>query len=206
MSDTANPGSTGDLSPWQHNPRKVSPDALGRLRKQLAAFGDLGGIVFNVRTGRLVGGHQRVSSLDGSWPIDKQEAPDALGTVAVGWIDTPHGRFSYREVDWPAEKEALANLAANNPTGTFDPDLLEPLLTELHALPEIDLDLSGFSEQSLAKLLSPETEEPEVKEWELGTVYEPFWIVLRGPVELFGRVKALLDTLDDERILVETSL
>ena len=59
----------GDLSPASYNPRKISPEQLKALGDALKVFGDLGGIVRNRKTGNLVGGHQRVKSLDPAWPI-----------------------------------------------------------------------------------------------------------------------------------------
>src|ERR1044072_9793875 len=90
----------------------------------MAEFGNLGGIVVNVRFGRLISGHQRLKHLDPAWPITKRPAKDKTGTVAVGSIKTPWGALSYREVDWPEKQERLANLAANQPGGGVGPDLL----------------------------------------------------------------------------------
>ncbi len=42
------------------NPRRVTDKKLDMLKKALFEFGDLSGIVFNRKTGQLVGGHQRV--------------------------------------------------------------------------------------------------------------------------------------------------
>ncbi len=102
-----------DLKPAGYNPRKITKAQLERLKKSLQEFGDLSGIVFNVRTQTLIGGHQRNKALDPSWPIIKEPQTDATGTVAAGYIETPHGRFVYREVDWPETKEKMANIAAN---------------------------------------------------------------------------------------------
>lgn len=52
-----------DLAPADYNPRRISPKAMQGLRASLTRFGELGGIVFNRRTGNLVGGHQRVKAL-----------------------------------------------------------------------------------------------------------------------------------------------
>lgn len=49
----------GQLQPAPYNPRKISPEGLENLAASLREFGDLSGIVRNVRTDRLVGGHQR---------------------------------------------------------------------------------------------------------------------------------------------------
>jgi DNA modification methylase len=158
----------GDLRGSGYNPRQISPEKLAMLNKAMAEFGDLGGIVNNVKTGRLVGGHQRVKNLDPTWPIVKEAATDATGTVAIGYIETPHGRFSYREVDWPEKKEKAANIAANKMGGDWDDDLIAQLLAELYQ-GGLDMDLVGFDQAELNAILGlhQETElgeeDPEVE-------------------------------------------
>ena len=101
------------------------------LGKSMQEFGDLSGIVVNVRTGRMIGGHQRVKHLDPSWPIKKESHEDVIGTVALGHIETPWGRWQYREVDWDEQKEKAANVAANQHGGQFDLPLLSDILLDL---------------------------------------------------------------------------
>jgi hypothetical protein len=93
----------------------------------------------------LVGGHQRLKHLDPSWPIVKRPHSDRVGTKAAGYVQTPFGRFTYREVDWPKHKEMAANLAANKISGEWDNEKLAPILQELVTLPEFDL--TGFTAQ-----------------------------------------------------------
>jgi hypothetical protein len=195
---------TSDLTAAEYNPRKITEDDKLRLRRQLAEFGDLSGIVFNIRTDRLVGGHQRITVLQDSWPIVKKKHTADTGTVAVGYIDTRYGRFSYREVDWPEQKEKLANLAANNSAGRFDDGKLKEVLIELKEMPL--LDLSGFDAPLLDKfLLDPEP--AEVKDWDLGDIDEPFWIVIRGPVCNFHQIREHLRQVETvDGIVVEASL
>src|SRR4030042_464958 len=47
----------------EYNPRKISSDELRRLKKALLEMGDLSGIIKNVATGTLIGGHQRLKVL-----------------------------------------------------------------------------------------------------------------------------------------------
>jgi hypothetical protein len=110
-----------DLKKADYNPRDISEWGKDALRKSMMKFGDLGGIVVNVRTGRLVGGHQRVSVFDPSWRITKQSVvEDAVGTVAEGFVETPYGRWNYREVNWDEKTEVSANIAANKHGGKFN--------------------------------------------------------------------------------------
>ena len=134
-----------DLKPAPENPRKITDEELRTLGEAMKEFGDLSGIVFNRKTGHLVGGHQRLKHLDPSWKIVSKPHQDKQGTVAVGWVETDFGRFTYREVDWPKRKEHAANLAANKISGEWDNEKLAPILEELAQLPE--LDLTGFTPQ-----------------------------------------------------------
>ena len=110
----------------------------------MSEFGDLSGLVFNLRTGRLVCGHQRRKQLPEDTPIeDYQEATDDSGTVGYAWVPLNGTRFRARFVDWPETKEKAANLAANNPAiqGKFTSALAD-ILDELDlALPNLASDL-----------------------------------------------------------------
>ena len=137
------PTSVADVKPAPYNPRQISNDQLTTLKQTMKEYGDLGGIVYNLTTGHLVGGHQRAKSLDPTWRIHKHPAKDTTGTVSLGYIETPQGRFNYREVRWPLRKEKAANLAANKISGEWDNHKLAPILEELAPLP--DLSMTGFT-------------------------------------------------------------
>lgn len=140
------------LKPAGYNPRTISAAQLKALKKAMAEFGDLGGIVLNRQTGNLVGGHQRVKHLKPEWFIYKEPYEDKTGTVALGHIETPWGRWAYREVDWPPEKEMAANVAANRHGGEFEDDKLKTLLAEVGGL-NFDLSLTGFDLEEINELL-----------------------------------------------------
>lgn len=143
-----------DLKPAGYNPRKISKEKLAALKKSLEEFGDLSGIVVNVRTQTMISGHQRVKNIDADCKITKKPHTDATGTVALGYIDTPAGRLAYREVDWPEEKEKKANIAANKHGGEFDDDLLKELLEDLKLDDPLDIELIGFDEKEFNALLN----------------------------------------------------
>lgn len=133
-----------DLKPAPYNPRKISADRLAALGKSLREFGDLGGVVVNVRTGNVIGGHQRIKNLDPAWKIVKSKRDgSAAGTVARGYIVTPWGELDYREVEWDQKKELAANLAANKHGGDFDLPKVKEMLVEIKAS-GMDLDFTGF--------------------------------------------------------------
>jgi hypothetical protein len=142
-----------DLKPAAYNPRKITEKQLSMLKKSMVEFGDLSGIVKNVRTGNLVGGHQRIKNLDPSWQIFKQSHTDKTGTVAIGYVETPAGRWSYREVDWPQKKEAAANISANQQGGEFDMPKLKEIIIDLDD-GSMDMELLGFNSHELELMMT----------------------------------------------------
>jgi hypothetical protein len=131
-----------NLKPSDYNPRVISEARLKMLKKSLDEFGDLSGVVFNVETEHLVGGHQRLKHLDPEWRIVKEKHSDKTGTTALGYIETPTGRLSYREVKWVIEKEIQANIAANNHGGEFEKNALAKLFKKMGK--NTDANLLGF--------------------------------------------------------------
>jgi hypothetical protein len=118
------PEKVGDLKPLAGNPRTISDERLEKLGESMERWGDLGGLVFNRRSGRLVGGHQRRSHLPGDAEIElagvRRVRPDSQGTVAVGFVVLDGQRWAYREVDVDAATEAQMNIAANVQRGEWD--------------------------------------------------------------------------------------
>ena len=149
------PKTVKDLSAAPYNPRTMSPEELVDLGKALRLYGDLSGVVFNKRTGQLVGGHQRASTLEPGWKITAQPAKDKTGTVAAGFIETDFGRMTYREVDWSEDKEMGANLAANRFGGHFNDAAVRKMIERLQTV-KYDLTMTGFNAEDLEKLLRPE--------------------------------------------------
>lgn len=146
-----------DLTPAPYNPRKITPKQLDALGMSMKEFGDLSGIVKNIRTGNLVGGHQRLKHFDPAWTITKHAQTDSTGTVALGEIETPFGLWSYREVDWPEKREKAANIAANQSGGYFDLGPLKEILLEIDD-GAINMELTGFSNEELENMLVGEEE------------------------------------------------
>ena len=100
-----------ELKPAEYNPRKISDIALEGLENTIEEFGLVQNLVWNKRTGNLVGGHQRMKVLTG------KHVEDAMVCI----------------VDLPEEKEKALNIALNNPhiSGEFDDDGLQELLGEI---------------------------------------------------------------------------
>lgn len=96
-----------DLKPAPYNPRRIDRGAAAGLRASLDRWGVLEPIVWNERTGHVVGGHQR---------LDQLRALGAKETTVV-------------VVDLDESEERAANVSLNNPgiAGEFTeglPDLL----------------------------------------------------------------------------------
>lgn len=104
-------------------------------------------------------------------------------------------------LDLPEEKEKLLNIALNDPSGEFDKPRLKEILLELDAL-GADLTLTGLPDLE-ALLLPPDP--PEIKEWDLSETYEPFWIVIRGPLASLPKIKQGLAAVDLDSCQVEAS-
>lgn len=140
-----------------YNPRSATAEDLEQLDQTLREFGDLSGIVVNTRTDTIISGHQRKKVLDPSYAIHKSDHSDSVGTVAIGYVDTPFGRLSYREVDWDEAKEKAANIAANQGAGRWDEAKRKLLLEDLQQK-RYDLKLTGMSRDELNKSfeISPE--------------------------------------------------
>lgn len=146
---------TGMLNAADYNPRTITDERLRMLSSSMKEFGDLSGIVKNIRTGNLVGGHQRVKVFDPDWPIIPSEHHDDSGTVAMGYIETPYGRWSYREVDWDENREKMANIAANKHGGEFDLPKLAGVLEEIE-LQDHEEEIRPYKKTHVLLSFSPE--------------------------------------------------
>jgi hypothetical protein len=148
-----------ELTPNVKNPRIISKHDYAALKKSIQEFGDLSGIVFNVTTQRLVGGHQRTTSfkdLAGEKNIvitQRFDGANSFGTVAVGYLTYKSEFFAYREVAWDEAREMAANIAANRIQGQFDNDLLAEAVYDIKQADESLLALTGQTEKEIENLL-----------------------------------------------------
>jgi len=125
-----------------YNPRKIGDNEQKKLRKSLKIHGLVETLVFNKRTGNLVGGHQRLSQLD-----VLEGTKDYELTVAV--------------VDIDEKQEIELNISLNNPNlqGEYDFDILKSLFQE----GKIDHEAAGYDEVDLS-LFGIETDLEEIEE------------------------------------------
>lgn len=122
------------INPAAYNPRKdLQPgDAeYARLKKSIAEFDLVEPLIWNERTGNLVGGHQRLK-------IIKNELNLSEVDVSVVNLDD--------------QKEKALNIALNKISGDWDIPRLKELLVSLDD-GAFDLTLTGFDENELKKLI-----------------------------------------------------
>lgn len=122
------------INPAVYNPRvdlKPGDKEYEKLRVSINTFGYVEPLVWNQRTGNLVGGHQRFKIL----------AEQGLSEVEVSVVDLNF------------DKEKALNLALNKISGHWDEDKLSDLLRDLSENSEIDATLSGFDLAEISEVL-----------------------------------------------------
>lgn len=122
------------LNPAPYNPRQdLQPGdpAYEKLSRSINEFGCVEPIVWNKRTGNVVGGHQRLKVLLENGATEAE--------VSV--------------VDLDPDREKALNLALNKISGSWDDTRLAELLQELEES-DADTMLSGFSEEEIRGLLA----------------------------------------------------
>lgn len=121
-----------ELSPAAYNPRhKQGPGDVEfeKLKASVQAFGNVEPIVWNKRTGNIVGGHLLYEVL-------RNEGASETDVVTV---------------DLPIEEERLFNIALNRIKGGWDYNKLSEVLSEFDA---IEARLSGFGAQEIMLLMA----------------------------------------------------
>lgn len=113
-----------------------------KLRHSIESFGYVEPIVWNERTGNMVGGHQR-------YKILVNELGQTEVAVSVVSLDD--------------EQERLLNLALNKVSGRWDEEALARLLVELQET-GADLGLAGFDHDEIGDLIASLPDVPDVEE------------------------------------------
>lgn len=126
-----------DMRPADNNPRHIGEKEYAALSRSLTRFGYVEPIVWNKRTGNIVGGHQRYR-----WLVEQGETE---ADVLV--------------VDFDEKDELAANLTLNNPAieGEWD----EPLSDLLQQVEDQDLDMfMDLGMEELRQAVSPKPKNP----------------------------------------------
>jgi len=175
-----------ELQPAPYNPRQelASDDPRYRkLKRSIQRFGLVEPLLWNQRTGYLVGGHQRLRILH---ELNLFEIP-----VSV--------------LDLPPDQEKALNIVLNNLEAQGDWDLpqLTKILSELAELPESQLSVTGFDPSHLKTLQSELT--PSVEAFDAEESVGVYEITLCVPMAQLPAVRSDLDALID-RYQLETHI
>lgn len=131
------------LIPADYNPRvALTPDMpeFERLKNSIETFGNVEPIVWNERTGHIVGGHQRLAVL--------QHLGYTSAEVSV--------------VDLDEKEEKLLNVALNKIKGQWDYSRLEEIFQE-YELEEAKV--TGFTGQEIALILAKNDDVEDPAAW-----------------------------------------
>lgn len=126
-----------ELLPADYNPRKdlkPSDPEYEKLKRSIEQFGYVDPVIWNKRTGRIVGGHQRLKVLKDCGVTD-------LECVVV---------------DLSEEKEKALNIALNKISGDWDKEKLALLITDLQGT-DLDVSLTGFDAAEIDDLFRDKT-------------------------------------------------
>jgi ParB-like chromosome segregation protein Spo0J len=162
------------LVPAKYNPRRVlkpTDKAYRKLKASLHEFGLVEPLIWNERTGRVVGGHARLSILK-----------------KLGVTEVPVSVVNLTEA-----REKALNVVLNNQEAQsrYDPSRLADLLDGLEDLPE--LEMTGFDPEALPPLrLEALPELPPLEDIDRVTV------TLEMTNRIFNRIEPKLDALVSE--------
>jgi ParB-like chromosome segregation protein Spo0J len=128
------------LNPAKYNPRKdlkLGDTDYEKLLRSVEEFGYVEPVIWNKRTGNIVGGHQRFKILR------------QLGYTEIQCV----------VLDIDEQRENALNVALNKIGGEFDSELLSNLLRELDES-GFDVRLTGFEDEEISKLFASTGNQP----------------------------------------------
>ena len=156
-----------DVNRAPYNPRvelKPGMPEYEKLAKSINKFNQVLPMVFNTRSGVLVGGHQTMTVLENNGMDESQ--------MSI--------------VDLDDSDEKALNIALNKISGLWDTAQLSELLGELSAIPDFDIELTGFDIDEVASLNPAEVVEDDFDVGDaLADIDEP--VTKRGDIILLGR-------------------
>lgn len=147
------------IFPHPKNPRQIAPKAARRLKGKMKEVGLIQPIIVNRRTGYIIGGHQRLSTLDA---LEKYDAVTQDNDYLLD--------VSVCELTDAQELEMLVFL--NNPSaeGHFDIDLLADLNLEMGigfesmGFDQLDVDMMFDGDARFSHIFEDDAEVSETKE------------------------------------------
>jgi len=154
-----------DLKYAPYNPRKIDDKELAKLKRSISEFGYVEPIVWNQRTGFVVGGNQRLKAL-------RELGIEEVDVVVVDLSDA---------------KEKALNVALNKISGEWDFPKLKDLLTDIDT-GDFDIELTGFDLDEIENLITFD-KEPEEDGFDTDTALEEIEEpkTKRGDIYLLGK-------------------
>jgi len=156
------------LNPAKYNPRKdLKPGdpEYEKLKRSMEEFGYVEPIIWNKKTGNIVGGHQRFKI----------------------FVDMNKKEVDCVVVEMDEEKEKALNIALNKINGEWDNDKLAMLISDLQDS-DFDVSLTGFEEDEIADLFAKVGEKDvEDDDFDMTAALEKASFVERGDIWTVGR-------------------
>lgn len=160
------------LLPADYNPRKdLKPGdkEYDQLKQSLETFGYVEPVIWNERTGRVVGGHQRLKVL-------QELGHDTIDCVVV---------------DLEESDEKALNVALNKISGDWDKDKLALLMADLESL-DYDIALTGFDLAELDNLFKDHLKEDiQDDDFDVDEALKELSITQTGDIWQLGRHRLL---------------
>lgn len=174
------------LNPAKYNPRvdlKPGDEEYEKLKRSIKEFGYVEPIVWNCRTGNVVGGHQRLKILQGEG----------------------YKKVNVSVVDLSDSQEKALNIALNKISGDWDEEKLSQIFKELQEDINIDVELTGFEIEEINDIVANfDTSETQEDDFDLDEELEKEEppITKAGDLWLLGRHKLLCgDSTKEEDVL-----
>ena len=130
------------LIPAEYNPRielKPGMPEYEKLKNSIQEFGYVEPIIINDRTGKVIGGHQRIN---------------VLKDLGYKEVEVVH-------VDLDDAHEKALNVALNKISGNWDAEKLEDLLRDINLNTDLDIEFTGFDSDELDTIFGGSVELPE---------------------------------------------
>lgn len=121
-----------DITPADYNPRialNENDDEYKKIKNSIEEFGYVDPIIWNKRTGNIVGGHQRYTVLK----------------------DLGHEKVDVSVVDMSEQDEMALNIALNKVEGDWDKDKLKEVIADLE---QDKLMFTGFDDDEIDSLMN----------------------------------------------------
>lgn len=168
-----------ELTPYTRNSRTHSAAQVDQIAASITEFGFCNPVLIDAQ-GEIIAGHGRVMAA-------KQLNIEQIPCIRLGHLTDAQKR-AYVIAD---------NKLAEN--AGWNEELLALELQELSEL-DFDLELIGFDGKP-----EKQKKETQIDDWDLTDCYEPFWLVVRGPIEHMQEVHEAIKQLEIEKLEIEVS-